>query len=101
MTRIDLTKSLTPQTIAQVLEYLESRPLKEVYGLFQNIVSQLEDKDANGQSNIRSDANTPGSGNGSLGGRGVPALALEQGSSGVESGVENVHGRDEPLRSGS
>jgi hypothetical protein len=76
MTKIDVTKQLAPQTIGKILEFLESRPLRDVYGLFQEIVSQLEVKDS-GQPNTGLGANSLSVGDGGVSGSGVPTLAAE------------------------
>lgn len=73
---LDFDRNLTPKLKADILVYLESRPLGEAYVLFQSIVLQLQ-KEPNGQLDRRLNANSPRSGDASLGSDSIPAVATE------------------------
>ena len=79
MQKIDLRKPLTPKTMGDLMMYLESRPLGEVYSLFQDIVSQLAVKDANGtiSDDIRPSATVAGGGNPDGGSDCFPLIPFE------------------------
>lgn len=91
MKELNLTKPLSVKTISNILVYLEKRPLGEVYALFQEIVSQLEFKEADGQPNFRPDANTAGSGNTGLSGDRVPPVEIDEGSRGIKDRDQDVY----------
>ncbi len=74
----DFTKQLSPQTVAMVLAYLESRPLGEVYALFTDIVTQLTQKDSDGTGISDGFSTAPtGSGNPNGGDHGFPLIPSE------------------------
>jgi hypothetical protein len=83
MTLLNLNNSLNKETIADILVYLEKRPLGEVYELFQKIVAQLTTEEPNGRITERHESNnlaSSGSGNANGGGSGVSTLPAEPGS---------------------
>lgn len=81
MINLDFNLPLDAKTKADILVYLERRPLGEVYALFQGIVTQLTAKEANGKPDTGYLPNTAGSGDASLSSDSVPTVAPEQGSS--------------------
>ncbi len=74
MIQIDLKKNLSVKVKTDILVYLESRPLGEIYSLFQSIVSELAE-DRHGTDDKRSKPATAGSGGANL--RGDCILPLE------------------------
>lgn len=91
-----LTRPLRAKTVSDLLVYLESRPLGEVFALFTDIISQLSVKDGDG-SVSNSDglgAALTGSGNPNGGDHSVSTLPTEQGGGGAENRVENIHRGD-------
>lgn len=80
---LNFKKQLSPNTLARVLEHLESQPLGKVYGLFQTIISELAEDSANGPvaNSERLTAAPSGSGNPDGGNSGISAVPSEQGGS--------------------
>lgn len=76
---LNLTKSLNPKTMGDILVYLESRPLGEVFALFTDITSQLAETEANGPiADINRPRSTaPGSGNANGGSDCIPLIPSE------------------------
>lgn len=75
--------------MGDVLVYLESRPLGEVFALFQDIIFQLTPepvKVTNGTDISRRDSDASGGGNPGFSSDCIPAMEAQQGNSGTEGG---------------
>lgn len=88
MVQLDLKKNLSVKVKTDILVYLESRPLKEVYSLFTSIVTELQD---NGIIDQRSNDAVTGSGNPSVGSDSIHAVEDEQRDRGIKSRNKSFH----------
>lgn len=87
MFKLNFNKKLSPQTIGDILVYLEKRPLGEVYPLFQSIVTQLAEDPDGGTDGKRLSSTPSGSRDPDGGNHSVPSVQAESGGSGSEGGA--------------
>lgn len=81
MVQLDLKKNLSVKVKTDILVYLESRPLKEVYSLFTSIITELQD---NGTVDKRPSDIVTGGGTDSVSSDSVHVVEDEQRDRGAE-----------------